>query len=352
MNQNSYHYPPQQNGIYYHPQQPQQPQQYLLQQQIKRDKAHEMTEILTAGLALGAALIATLVLQVIGVSFLQLSGKYELFEKSFLFQHSANIIIVDVIGLIIPFAVMSLLLKNRYTTPVIPREKVKFGVTVSWVGVGLAICMGANFLTNFVIQVFKQFGYELTQFETLKPNSVFECILMIFSTAIVPAICEEFAMRCTALGALRKHGKAFAVVAVSIVFGLLHGNVIQFVFAFIIGLILGYVTIVTDSVIPAMFIHGLNNGLSVFQDILAYAINSKNTQDLIVSIVMIAYIAAGVGGLIYLLVTKQFLPKKEVKQPKPYKIHFLRKLVLLIPGLILPFAILIYLTSKTIVPIS
>lgn len=49
-------------------------------------------------------------------------------------------------------------------------------------------------------------------------------------------------MRCCALGIVKKYGKAFGVVAVSIVFGLIHGNIIQFIFATLVGLILGYVT--------------------------------------------------------------------------------------------------------------
>ena len=158
-------------------------------------------------------------------------------------------------------------------------------------------------------------------------------------------------MRCVSLGLLRKHGKAFAVVAVSIVFGLLHGNVIQFVFAFTIGLILGYVTIVTDSVVPAMFIHGFNNGLSVMQDIFKYATDEK-TANIATGVCTIGILLFGVLGLVYLIVKKQLVPKKEPELAEPYRVNFFVRLALLAPGLFVPFLILIYLTSKTIVPIS
>lgn len=68
-------------------------------------------------------------------------------------------------------------------------------------------------------------------------------MIALIGTAIVPAICEEFAMRCCCVQLLRKYGNGFAVLSISIVFGLLHGNVIQFVFAFLVGLILGYITV-------------------------------------------------------------------------------------------------------------
>lgn len=78
-------------------------------------------------------------------------------------------------------------------------------------------------------------------------------------------------MRCCALGLLKNYGKAFGVVSVSVVFGLLHGNVIQFIFAFLVGLVLAYITIKTESIIPAMCIHALNNGMSAVSDTVNYA---------------------------------------------------------------------------------
>lgn len=74
-------------------------------------------------------------------------------------------------------------------------------------------------------------------------------------------------MRCCCVQLLRKYGNGFAVLSISIVFGLLHGNVIQFVFAFLVGLILGYITVKTDSVVPAILVHALNNGMSVIVSI-------------------------------------------------------------------------------------
>lgn len=130
----------------------------------------------------------------------------------------------------------------------------------------MGICVIANAATSYLVAFLKTVGITLTQGDVSNPNSVFECVLNIIGIAIVPAICEEFAMRCCSLGLLKNYGKAFGVVAVSVVFGLLHGNVIQFVFAFLVGLVLAYVTIKTDSIIPAMCIHALNNGMSAVGD--------------------------------------------------------------------------------------
>ena len=345
---------PQRHGTYYQPQfqqqyQPAPQQQYY--NQINSERAHEKNEIFTAGLALGAVLIANLFIQVFGGVLIRTSGHYDLFLNSFLYQNSINILLVDLAAIIVPFGLMALILKKRYVTPVVPLEKTGFVKGAAWVFVGLTFCLFANILTSGVIELVKGWGYEMTKTDTLKPTNALDCVILVFSTAVAPALCEEFAMRCCSIGLLRKHGKAFAVVAVSIVFGLLHGNAIQFIFAMTIGLILGYITIATDSVLPAIFIHALNNGMSVAQSIATLA-GGANASKTVTLIITTAFFAGGVVGIIYLLITKQLLPKKEIAPPKPYKINFFVKLALLIPGLFVPFVILIFVTSKTIVPIS
>ena len=339
-------YPPQPT-----PQQIQmQQQQYMKQLQINSARSAEKSQILTAGIAIGAALIANLVVQIFWVVVVQALGLMDIYNTSFLFQHAFNIFVVDFCGLVIPFFIVYLLLRKRYVTPLVPTKKVGFLEGAAWVFLGLAVCFVGNLLTQGVIELFKIAGYELTQPETLKPSNAIDCLVMLFSTAVAPAVCEEFAMRCSSLGALRRHGKAFAVVAVSIMFGLMHANVIQFVFAFTIALILGYVTVKTDSVVPAMFIHGLNNGLSVLQDSLKI-ITSENTASTIATVLMIGFFVLGIAALIYLAATHKLLPKKEVQQPKPYKISFGTKILLLAPGLFIPFVILIAMTSQFVTKI-
>ena len=327
-----------------------QQQNYMRQMQIKSARSAEKSQILTAGIAIGGALLTNLIIQVISVFVLQALNLREAFDSSFLFQHAFNIIVVDVLGLFLPFFLISRIFKNRFITPLVPAKKIGFLQGAAWVFIGLAGCFLANFLTQGIIELFKFAGYKLTQPESLKPESAVECVLLVFSTAVAPAIFEEFAMRCSSLGVLRRHGKAFAVVAVSIVFGLMHANVIQFVFAFTIGLILGYITVKTDSVIPAMFIHGMNNGLSVMQDILSTGIKAS-TASTITTVIMIAYFVLGLAGLVYLAATHNLLIKKEYTQEKPYTINFFTKLLLLAPGLFIPFVILIAFTSQYITKI-
>ena len=171
---------------------------------------------------------------------------------------------------------------------------------------------------------------------------------MFFAIAVAPAIFEEFAFRCCALGALKKFGKGFAVFSVSIIFGLIHGNVIQFVFAFFVGLILAYITVQTDNVLIAMVIHGINNGRSVINDMVE-AMANEDVANKVSSVLFIVFLVLGIISLIYLLIKKSF--KREKKQINIYDNNFFVKIACMAPGMIVPFAILIKMTQSYVTKI-
>lgn len=353
-NQNYYNQQkPNFSGSYYQPPvgQPYQPV-FNAQSAAYLRRKRDINELISAGFIIGAVIVIYLIMQIIAVTVLSVMGLNDIYSSSSLFQNCFNIVAVHLFSLTIPFGIMALILKKRFTGPIIPSEKIGFVKGFMWVSVGMGCCLLANIVTNYVIALFKVFGYELTQSELLNVDSPIACIALVFSTAIVPGVCEEFAMRCCTLGVLKKYGKGFAVFAVSVVFGLIHGNIIQFIFAFLVGLALGYITVKTNNIVPAMFVHGLNNGLSVISDIFEYAI-SKDFADNAITVIYIAWIVLSVIGLIYLIFKKELLPAKKGKKPgEPYALSFGTKLLCLLPGFFVPFLILIYMSVKTIVPIA
>jgi len=99
-------------------------------------------------------------------------------------------------------------------------------------------------------------------------TTVLSLVLNLVSTAVLPALVEEMVFRGYILGALRPQGDGLAIVFSAVFFGLLHGNLLQIPFAFILGLIFGYLTVQTGSIWPAVLLHFLNNAFSV---VLQYA---------------------------------------------------------------------------------
>lgn len=307
---------------------------------------HEGREIMSAGFALGSAIIAYLFLQTIAASSLEILGLSEAYHQSSMFQNLFNVVAVHIFSMLLPFGAMAIMMRKRFVTPVVPTKKVGVLPFWSWVAIGLALCYMANYAVAFIMALFKQFGYTLTKSEYTAPSSVLDCIALVISSAIIPAIIEELSLRGFGMGILRKHGKAFSAFAISIVFGLMHGNVIQFVFAFLVGLILAYVTIQTDSIVPAMVIHGLNNGVATAQTIITFGAGKKIATAFVAGWYYVWLIIA-VLAAIYLFSKHMLLPKKEAKSP--YAMGFFKKLIYLAPGMALPILMLIYLSAKTIV---
>lgn len=309
----------------------------------EQQKNSEKKEIRAISLTMGCAIIAYVVLQNV-VGFLLLSfNLYDEYESNPLFNYSIYVLFVSFLSVLVPFGIMALLNKKRYVYPAIPKTPIKASKTVAWVGFGMGCCIVANYLVAVIITVVNALtGFELAQGEMVEPNSVFSCVLLVMCLSIMPGICEELAMRCFSLQLLRKYGKGFAVFAVSIVFGLLHGNVVQFIFAFLVGLVLGYITVKTDSVVPAIFTHAFNNGMSVLQYIVKYALGEDMAEKSTVSLYVFWFVFA-IFSLVYLLVKKEF--KTTVKETAKSVLTTGEKFTaFLFPWMIVPFGVLIYLT--------
>lgn len=94
-------------------------------------------------------------------------------------------------------------------------------------------------------------------------TSVFSNILFFIYIAVLPAIFEEFYVRKAVLEYSQKYGNTFAIISTSILFAVLHMNISQSLFAFIMGIILAVIAIYSNSIIPTGIIHFLNNGYAV-----------------------------------------------------------------------------------------
>ncbi len=88
---------------------------------------------------------------------------------------------------------------------------------------------------------------------------------MFLYTGILAPIAEEILFRGLILRSLMPFGKKLAIFVSALLFGVFHGNIVQSPFAFMVGLVLGYVA-VEYSVAWAMVLHMFNN--LVISDIL------------------------------------------------------------------------------------
>ncbi len=150
--------------------------------------------------------------------------------------------------------------------------------------IAIAVFALANIATSAIASFLSTFGIKYTAPPIDTPEGPFGILLAILATAVTPALVEEFAIRGLLMGALKKHGEAFAIIASSIFFGLMHCNYMQIPFAFIGGLAIGYAVIKTDSFWTGVLIHFINNFVTLMIDMLTENIPSVNAQSFITAI--------------------------------------------------------------------
>jgi membrane protease YdiL (CAAX protease family) len=105
--------------------------------------------------------------------------------------------------------------------------------------------------------ILNQFG--LTAVRAIESATADSETLSIFLYASFGApIAEELLCRGLALRPLVDYGKRFAILMSAFFFGLMHCNIVQTPFAFVVGLVMGYVA-VEYNILWAMVLHMINN---------------------------------------------------------------------------------------------
>jgi sodium transport system permease protein len=103
--------------------------------------------------------------------------------------------------------------------------------------------------------------------EALRPTGPMDALVSIAAIAIIPAACEEALFRGVVLGALVPLGRAAAVVASAVLFGLIHLDLsatgvpafYRTPFAIVVGSMLAALRLRTASLIPAVLAHATLN---------------------------------------------------------------------------------------------
>lgn len=207
--------------------------------------------------------------------------------------------ITSIISLFIPFCLAAIISKNKIS------DLVKFNsfdkkLGLACIGIGMATCAYANFAASSFISNLNSIGINPSEPSFPYDNNIASIILYIVSISVVPTLIEEFAFRGIILGSLRKYGDGFAIIVSSALFGLFHANFYQIPFAFITGLIMGFLTVRLNSILPAMIIHFINNFSSTIADVIEYNFGSFYS-DLYTTIMFLVFILIGILCLLYIL---------------------------------------------------
>lgn len=141
--------------------------------------------------------------------------------------------------------------------------------------------------------------------------------LGVISVVILAPIVEELVFRGAIMGHLLKTGKSpvFAILVSSLVFGIVHGNLEQAPFAFILGLALGWVYYRTGSLLPSICMHFVNNGLTTVN----YYLSDNPFASMQEEMGLAGATLYAIGGILISLACIFYIRKKLVPQSAKWK---------------------------------
>lgn len=184
-------------------------------------------------------------------------------------------ILFSVIVFTLPF-ILLVKINGKRVSDLVPLKKPNKKTCLPYYFIGIGFCAFANISTSIASSIFESFGVDYNVDFGDTPNGIIGFMLTLISTAIMPALVEEFACRGIMLGVLKEQGDAFAIIVSALMFGLVHGNFEQIPFAFLVGLVLGFIMVKTGSIIIAIAVHFTNNLISVIFDYVNLSLMARN----------------------------------------------------------------------------
>lgn len=175
-------------------------------------------------------------------------------------------------------------------------------------------------LVNLVSQLFvdNTVSANSEQFLSLHP------LLLIFFVGILAPVCEEVVFRGAIFGGLKKEGNVFkAILASGLLFGLLHMNINQASYAFVIGILLGFLVEATGSIFSSILFHVLVNSTNAIMMIISDSVVSDemmaNADEIVTTATLLnmicVYLVLAVIGTTIAICLLVWMSKNEGRQP-------------------------------------
>lgn len=208
----------------------------------------------------------------IGLSALMAWRAPELYEKyAFLVMMLAMYLVA------VPF--MYFLIQRIPVKQEIPKNKIGVGsilgyFLVSYAGMYLSNIIGS--VLAGMISVIKQGEVNNALLQIATSNDLWvNAVIMV----ICAPIAEELLFRKLLIDRTIQFGERFCIVLSGLIFGLYHGNIYQFFYAFTLGCVFAYVYVKTGNVVYTMILHAMINFIGSIVSVLV--IKASGLTDLI-----------------------------------------------------------------------
>ncbi len=181
-----------------------------------------------------------------------------------------------------------------------------FFKTIAVIFVSLGTIIAISYLNAWLVPSFSSVGV-LEQ--TTKP---YQLVLLMFSSAVIPAFAEELLFRGVILTNLKPYGRGVAVVASAFLFGIMHMNLSQLLYATAAGIVFGVIYVTTNSLWLCILIHFANNLFNILENYM-FQIFSSQQAELICMLAELLIFALGISFALIYILSKKNAKKAERK---------------------------------------
>ncbi len=204
----------------------------------------------------------------IGVSFL-------LTKDSFI----VNSLAIQLGVVLIPTILFILLIKDTSIKEFIRFNKVSYKKIILSIGIiflSYPIAVYINAIFNIFLYLI--FGKVMTIDAIPLVDTEAKYILNIFLICLLPGICEETLFRGLFLRTSQIKGVKESILYTAFLFSIFHLNIFIAPGIFFLGIVMGYLVIYTNSIIPSMIAHFFNNFIAITMQFLTLRYLSNNVN--------------------------------------------------------------------------
>jgi len=163
-------------------------------------------------------------------------------------------------------------------------------MSVTTIIIGLTAVIVSETLDSWSQNIFP-FPQELLDrvFAALQINSWGSGIIIILSAVIFASIFEEMIFRGFLQSSLERVWRpSAAIITSSLIFAVIHFNPWWFFQILLLGFLLGYLAWRSQSIIPGIILHGINNGISIITVNIQDSVNALNdTNDQMTNMILL-----------------------------------------------------------------
>ncbi|GEM_PF-2802313 len=227
-------------------------------------------------------------------------------------------ILQELIALIIPVVVF-IRYKRFNFSKYLRIKPAKLGMSIR---IFFLAVSGYLFITCFIVLWNIVFGTQFSYkpgLENYISNDFIGTMGMVVNVAVFAAIGEEILFRGMLLRGLQPLGNFKAVILTAFAFAVFHLSFARLGYTFMLGIIMGYITIATGNIMYSILYHLLHNTISIFIDItylVQNALSATEKTNYILAYVAIMLFSASIMYVIYISIKDQTKAQRESEQQR------------------------------------